>query len=93
MFISNLKLKFETFRNVFRALQFLFTQVTMATALTTNNIQDTLPSEYRHELKPADAVDALRTILTSLAEIESIDDAQVFIISNYQLSYFSSWVS
>ena len=60
----------------------------MATALTAYHIQDTLPSEYRHELKPADAVDALRTILTSLAEIESIDDAQVFMIFNYLLSYF-----
>lgn len=43
---------------------------------TFSNLQDTLPSEYRHELKPADAVDALQTILTSLSEIESIDDAQ-----------------
>ena len=53
-----------------------------------------MPSEYRHELKPADAVDALQTILTSLSEIESIDDAQVIdhvVNFTFYIALFRFW--
>ena len=43
---------------------------------TFSNLQDTLPTEYRRELAPADAVSALQQILSSLSELDAIDDAQ-----------------